>query len=134
MHGFSTNSCGVAILFKNTLQYNILTIETDNSGNMIALHMNCLGQTFLLINAHGPNTDNIVFFQDIKNYTDNYYHDYFILCGDLNISLNPQLHTYNCVGSNNPKARESLHDVIDTCSLADLYHYFYPNTQRYTWS
>ena len=122
LHGFSTNSRGVAILFKNTLQYNILTIETDNSGNMIALHMNCLGQTFLLINAYGPNTDNPVFFQEIKNYIDNYDHDYFILCGDLNISLNPQLDTYNYVGSNNPKARESLHDVIDTCSLVAFKH------------
>ena len=95
--------------------------------------MNCLGQTFLLINAYGPNTDNPIFFQDIKNYIDNYDHDYFILCGDLNISLNPQLDTYNYVGSNNPKAREILHDVIDTCSLVDLYRHFNPNTQRYTW-
>ena len=77
MHGFSTNSCGVAILIKNNLQYNILTIETDNSGNMMALHMNCLCQTFLLINSYGPNTDNPIFFQDIKNYIDNYDHDYY---------------------------------------------------------
>ena len=42
---------------------------------------------------------NPIFFQDIKNYIDNYDHDYFILCGDLNISLNPEINTYNYVGS-----------------------------------
>ena len=63
LHGLSTNSCGVAILLKNTLQYNTLTIETDNSGNMRVLHMNCLDQTFLLINAYGPNTETPIFFK-----------------------------------------------------------------------
>ena len=62
-----------------------------------------------------------------------YDHDYFIMCGDLNISLNQEMDTYNYVGSNNPKARESVLDLIDTCSLVDLYRYFNPDSRRYTW-
>ena len=54
LHGFNTYSRGVAILLKNTLQYKILSTHTDSSGNMIVLHMKCLDQTLLLINAYGP--------------------------------------------------------------------------------
>ena len=133
LHGVSTNSRGVAILIRNTLQYELLTSETDKNGNIIVLHINCLGQRFLIINVYGPNTDSPTFFNDIKNYIDKYDHDYFTLCGDLNISLNPEMDTCNYVGLNNPKARESLHDLIQTCSLIDLYRYFHPNTRRYTW-
>ena len=44
--------------------------------------------TILIIN--GPNKDNPLFYQEIKDLISNNLSDYLIFCGDLNVSLNPQ--------------------------------------------
>ena len=54
----------------------------------------------------------LLFFQMVKRQIDSIDHDYFILCGDLNVTLNPQIDTFNFVGQNNSKSRDSLLDVM----------------------
>ena len=132
LHGISTNSRGVAILFKDTMQYDILDVIRDDDGNMLTLQMNCASKNILLINAYGPNIDNPTFFQTVKRQINTIDHDYFILCGDLNVTLNPQIDTFNYVGQNNSKSRDSLLDVMNSSSLIDIYRHLNPESQCYT--
>ena len=133
LNGVYTNSRGVGILFKNTLQFEVLKIITDDNGNLLLLHMNCENKKLLLINVYGPNNDNEYFFEKLNEYVDSFDHEYCIICGDLNVTLDPTKDTYNYVGLTNPKARDSLLKVMDTCSLVDIYRYSYPECRRYTW-
>ena len=95
LHGINTNSRGVAILFKETFQCDILHTLQDEDGNMLTLQIKHASKNILLINAYGPNTDNPMFFESIKKHIDAIDHDHFILCGDLNVSLNYQKDTCN---------------------------------------
>ena len=94
LHGISTNSLGVAILFKDTMQYDILDVIRDDDGNMLTLQMNCAIKNILLINAYGPNIDNPTFSQMVKRQINTIDHDYFILCVDLSVTLNLQIFTF----------------------------------------
>ena len=133
LNGFSTNSRGVGILFNHAIQYDILQVLRDENGNMLTVLMEYSNKKILLINAYGPNTDNQTFFQKVNDHIDAIEHDYFILCGDLNVTLDPSMDTYNYVRQNNLKSRDTLLKVMDSCSLVDIYRHFKPDSRRYTW-
>ena len=91
INGKQTNSRGVAILLKNNFEYKILDTYKDEIGNVIAINLNiCNDLTILIINIYGPNKDKPEFYVDIETLIENNPADYLILCGDLNVSLNPQ--------------------------------------------
>ena len=123
LNGIHTNSRGVGILFKSSFQYDILRVLRDENGNMLTVLLRHASKNILMINAYGPNTDNQFFFKKVNDHIETIEHDYFILCGDLNVTLDPKMDTYNYVGQNNPKARETLLKVMDSCSLVDIYRY-----------
>ena len=52
LHGVNTNSRGIAILFKNSLQYKILQVQKDDYGNMLIVPFKYANQKILLINAY----------------------------------------------------------------------------------
>ena len=62
---------------------------------MFTVLMEYSNKKILLTNAYGPNTDNQTFFQKVNDHIDAIEHDYFILCGDLNVTLDPSMDTYN---------------------------------------
>lgn len=47
--------------------------------------------------------------------------DYFTLCGDLNLTLNPLLHTENYNNVNNPKAMDKVLEQMKDLQLPDYY-------------
>lgn len=91
INGKQTNSRGVAILLRNNFEYKILDIYKDEIGNVISINLNISNDlTILIINIYGPNKDKPEFYVDIETLIENNPSDYLILCGDLNVSLNPQ--------------------------------------------
>lgn len=59
--------------------------------------------------------------------------EYFILCGDFNLVLNPDIDTYNYISINNPKAREKLLEIMDDLQLVDYYRVLNPGKKIFTW-
>lgn len=59
-----------------------------------------------LVNIFGPNSDQPGFYEKIRNMFLELDSEYFILCGEFNLVLNPDIDTYNFTSINNPKARE----------------------------
>ena len=56
-----------------------------------------------------------------------------MICGDLNLTLNPELDCFNYTSLNNPRARNVVLNIIHDFGLVDLYRYFHPDEKRYTW-
>jgi hypothetical protein len=56
--------------------------------------------------------------------------DYFLLCGDFNLVLNPSLDTQNYHNVNNPKAREKVLKLMNDIQLLDYYRVLYPDEKN----
>ena len=131
--GLKTNARGVAILIKQNFEYKVLSNYSDNSGNLIVVDIKINTNTFKIINIYAPNTDNPNFFENILKIIDNSQSDYFILCGDYNLTLNPTLDSYNYKTINNPLSRNVLLSALTSRNMIDYFRHFNPTTTRYTW-
>ena len=128
----STNSRGVAILINNTFEYHIIETKTDTDGKMLCLKLQINHMSVSLINVYGPNHDEPIFFHCVEDMINTSDQDYVVLCGDLNITLNPALDNFNYLRLNNKRAQNALKNMINECSLTDAYRYFY-SRKWYTW-
>ena len=133
IEGNRTNARGVLILLKKNFEYKIKYSMSDNTGNLLLLDLD-LGEISLrLINIYAPNTDNPSFFKKVSNFVEESSETYSLLCGDLNLVLDPKLDSYNYVSINNPKAREVLLQNMDKYNLTDIFRQLHSKVKRYTW-
>ena len=105
-NSFSSNSRGVCILFNNDFEFKIHRERKDCEGNLLALDMTIEENKVTLINIYGPNNDNPDFYDTVREVLLEFDNEYFILCGDFNLALNPSQDTNNYCGINNPKGTE----------------------------
>ena len=105
LHGTKNNSRGVAVLFGNHFEYKIIDSNTDTEGQLISLDLQISDVKIQLINIYGPNTDNPNFYAAVAEKIQSNDQDYTIWCGDFNMTLNPNLDSFNYTAVNNPRAR-----------------------------
>ena len=130
---FSSNSRGVAILFDKHIDIKIKNSEIDPNGNFVILDLLLNGFRFTLANIYGPNTDSPSFYENIFKIIDELGNESFILCGDFNCVINPELDYSNYKHINNKKAREKIKDIILARNLVDIYRNRFPDKKRFTW-
>ena len=130
---FSSNSRGVAIFFKNNFEFQVHRERRDLYGNYLALDVTIENHKITLIAIYGPNMDDPGFYEKISDIIEDFENQYFVICGDFNLVLNPEIDYYNYLHVNNPKARLKLLEIIDNQSMVDPYRELYPDKRRYTW-
>lgn len=128
-----SNARGVAILFNKNLEYEIHKKINDDIGNFIALDVTIEKNRLTLVNLYGPNNDNPDFYEKVFETIDGLNNDKYIICGDFNLVLNPEIDYYNYKRINNKKARENLLKHITERLLIDPFRDFFPSVKRYTW-
>ena len=133
LNGCSSNSRGVAILFNTNFEYKILSVHKDTEGNMLSVDINIGEISITLINIYGPNRDSPDFFGKIKAIIETSNQMYTIICGDLNLVLNPQLDCDQYKHVNNPKSRDTVIELMNTFDLKDTFRLMHPFLRRYTW-
>ena len=133
LNGKSSNSRGVAILINSNFEYKIKSLKKDNEGNMIYLDMDIGDISLKLINLYAPNRDSPLFFEKIKDILETDGQMYTIICGDLNLVLNPDLDCDKYKHINNPKSRQKLFEILEIFDLKDTFRQLHPNLRRYTW-
>ena len=67
INGISSNCRGLMILIKNSFEYQVCGVHSDELGNMLMIDIKINYTNYLLLNIYGPNTDNPVFFLKIYN-------------------------------------------------------------------
>ena len=72
-------------------------------------------------------------FRDLFSNIQSLENDSYIICGDFNLVLDPDLDYFNYKHVNNIKARDSILKIIDENNLFDAYRELHPSTKRYTW-
>ena len=128
-----SNSRGVAILFRSTFEYKIMSTFSDNFGNLISVNLSLNDCTVKVINIYEPNSDCPEFFSQIKYLITSSETDHIIVCGDYNLALDPSLDTYQYKHVNNPKSCELLMQLMNTCNMTDAFRYLHKETKKYTW-
>jgi len=75
---YRSNARGVAILFYNNFEYNVLRETKDTEGNILALNMQIENKNISLISIYGPNTDKPSFLKKILDIIDGFDNDNII--------------------------------------------------------
>ena len=88
------HSRGVAILVRNTLDFTLKSVQSDEEGRFLCLEAIIQDQLFLLINIYTPNTstEQTSFFRklsDLINSDELYEQCKIIIGGDFNVTLDP---------------------------------------------
>lgn len=129
---FSSQSRGVAILLNNNFEFKLHKVKRDENGNKIILDITMEGLRLTLINIYGPNRDDPNFYKEI--HADIVEYDTpVILAGDFNLVLNPEYDTFNYANINNPKARDSVLDMLIDLSLLDVWRELNIEKRQFTW-
>ena len=63
----SSESRGVAILFKRNLDFKIIKQEKDDEGNLLILEIQIQTFSFVLAVVYGPNNDSPAFYSSLKD-------------------------------------------------------------------
>ena len=95
----------VVILFNNNFECTIHDINKDDNGNWLQTIITVSGIKINLITIYAPNQDNPAFFGTIKDSAEQINTNYVLMCGDLNLVLDPFKDCYNYTNINNPRSR-----------------------------
>ena len=121
INGKCSKSRGVAILFRSTFEYKIISTFRDNFGKLISVDLSLNDCTVKVINIYAPNSVCLEFFSQIKDLITSSETDYIIVCGDYNLALDPSLDICQYKHVNNLKSCELLLQLMNTCNMTDVY-------------
>ena len=134
----TNNSCGVGILFKESLDHNIIDQVVDDKGRYIIMRCDIQDNSFILVNVYAPNReqDHNSFLKHLLNEMNTFIKDdddFFILGGDWNFT--PTIDIDRMGG--NPKlwqdSLNTLENIQLQFDLLDIWRAKHPRTRRYTW-
>ena len=128
----SSHSRGVAIMF-NKIDFKVHEILTDIDGNYVILDLTISDQRMTLASIYGPNTDCPSFYHRLFNIIDRIGNASYMICGDFNLVIDPDMDYFNYKHVNNKKARETLLEIIETRQLIDPFREFFPDKKLFTW-
>ena len=128
----TSQSRGVAILINNNFEFKLLNEEKDNSGNLLILDAQINKKQITLINLYAPNKDDPEFFNNLKSRISKCVNPY-IIAGDFNLVLNPEIDTFNYKNINNPNARNVLLETIAEFDLIDCWREQNQEKLEFTW-
>ena len=130
---FSSQSRGVAILFKNNFEFKICNSYNDQRGNIIILDIEIDKHRITLVNLYGPNTDDPDFYDDIYKRILQQGNNDILLVGDWNLLLDPNVDGKNYKHINNPNARQRVLKLMTDLNLYDVWRDENGEKRMYTW-
>ena len=132
LNGKKSNSRGVAIMLKRNFEYKANSMKVDNNGNFISVLLTINDLRFRLINIYAPNSDSPDFFEFVKQQIELSEHDHCIMCGDFNLILDRLKDSSNYRHLNNPRARNTVLEIMNTLGFFDAFRYENNDLVRYT--
>lgn len=135
-HG-SNRSCGVLVLVKDNLEFEMKSALIDDKGRFILLDARVQGNDYIMGNIYAPNKvqEQCSFFEKLQEKIDSIVADQnqnIIIGGDFNVFTDPDL---DCSGGT-PKEKESTKFLNDMClnfDLVDIWRIRNPDCKAFTW-
>lgn len=89
-------------------------------GTHIIISLATNEKDIVLVNVYGPNNDNSIFYENLKQKLQRYENHAIELVGDWNLVLDPSVDYDTYCNINNPKAEESVENIIEEFDLTDI--------------
>ena len=135
-HGTS-NSRGVAIFIKQSLEFVLEKVVTDKEGRLIILKIEIQGAKFHLINCYAPvgEKEQGEFFQAVNEKLINVCpdSDNLIMGGDFNIIFDPDLDKQGGRKKVKQESLNVLNNILENFDLVDIWRVRNPSAKRFTW-
>ena len=136
-HG-TNNSKGTAILLPKDTEYLKEDIHRDLEGRFVVMTIKVNQSEICLVNVYAPTGDNvpeqITWLNKLQTILDEYSHLNFIIGGDINTPMNPQIDKYNATPNSQPSDYAKLWTTLfEDLNLTDIWRTLNPNKIRYTW-
>ena len=137
-HG-SSNSCGVAILFKKGFDCTVLSKIEDPLGRYLILKAEIKDKLYVLINIYAPNKDKdiITFLNNLRTLLQNENledEENIIIGGDFNCLLNPSLDKKGGTIVPRKSVIKTIDCLRDELDLVDIWRIKNPSLKSFTWS
>ena len=135
-HG-TNHSCGVMILVREDLEFELKALNADCEGRYILLEAVVQGSNYTFVNIYAPNKvqQQSVSFRNLNDALDLFCGDFekkIIIGGDFNVTFEPNL---DCLGST-PAKKDSVKCIQDMCldyDVIDIWRVRNPDIKRFTW-
>ena len=127
---------GITVLISKKLPFRVTATHKDTvNHNFLMITGELYNKKILICAVYGPNTDDHRFHQLIMDTANNFQVDHRIILGDFNITLNPGIDTHNYTNPerNNPRARETVNQLIEQHNLHDHMREINGNKNLWSW-
>ena len=128
---FSSSRAGVAILFNNNFQFQILKHFADPKGTFIIADTG--DKIMTLVNVYARNEDNPAFFRNVRDKLCSFECDFIVLGGNFNLVCDVSKDKKGDVATTNLKSKEEVDAIREDFELADIWRVLNPEATLFTW-
>ena len=129
---FLSNSCGVAILIRPNMSFDLRFVKHIVKGMCIHLCIAIKDIVNVYVSS-GDGTQRSNFYTTVREYVlQNIGQNVTVMAGDFNCTLNPKYDRASQVESHKHSAN-LLRDLVKELCITDCYRYVNPTTKIYTW-
>ena len=128
----TNRSRGVAVLFKQKVNFDISNVSLDANGRYITFDMFVDDMKYHFVNIYAPNNDydRIAFFNTLSKFIVDDCEN--LIAGDFNCTLNNCIDRKNCT-SKIDKGQLELQNMIDQYDLEDVWRRRHPFQSKFSW-
>ena len=136
-HGTSA-SCGCMIMFKASVDREIIDTKADENGRYLMVKCLIQGQKMFLVNVYGPNKENehAMFLNDLTESVKNFYDEDFyhvIFGGDWNFIENLSLDKKGGMQKTWEKSINQMNKLKELYDLVDIWRIRNPDKKQFSW-
>lgn len=128
---FTSQARGVMILVHKSIPFHVTKVVKDKNGRYIILQGTLLTEKINLINIYAPNIDDPKFFHNLFLTISSLAGSY-IISGDFNCTLNPELDRSSGVDNSHTKSRQTIQHFMEELNLIDIWRDMNPKGLKYS--
>ena len=124
---------GVAILFNNNFDLQVLRSYLDPNGRFIICDITANKKCMTIATLYAPNDDDPNFFLDFFDHLNDFQCDEIAIGGDFNLVLELYMDKKGGLAKTHTESVKTLKDFCAQFDLLDVWRILNPDTRRYTW-
>ena len=127
---FTSNSRGVAILIRNSINVKVNAIFKDPNGRFLIISATLNELPVTLVNVYGPNNDDPDFLLEVFAEIDQFDNEFLIVGGDFNTVIDHLDYQGSRQHHSNIKTSEMLSVIMEEYGLCDVWRSFHPGLKK----